>query len=132
MSLNFIESWFSNLPDYEKGMPIIKLNGVSYNPQQILREVRKGTSLGKELQRKVESSRSAHSFKEDETLAEERLTKLLKEKPIRIAMLILPEYGKEEFSSKELIEHIKKRDDIGKAMVESEIEQVEAMLKLGK
>jgi len=132
MSLNFIESWFSNLPDYERGMPIIKLNGVSYSPQQILREVRRGSSIGKELQKKVESSRLAHSFEEDEALAEERLTKLLKEKPIRIAMLTRPETGKEEFSSKELIEHIKKKDELGKALVESEVEQVEAMLKLGK
>lgn len=132
MSLNFIEKWYSELPDYERGMPIMKLGNVSYTPQQILHEVRRGSSIGNELQKKVEGARLAHSFEEDEALAEERLTKLLKEKPIRIAMLILPEYGKEEFSSKELIEHIKKKDDIGKAMVESELEQVEAMLKLGK
>ncbi|GAH65333.1 unnamed protein product, partial [marine sediment metagenome] len=76
MSLNFIEKWYSELPDYEKGMPIIKLNDVSYTPQQILREVRKGSSIGKELQKKVEGARLAHSFEEDEALAEERLMKL--------------------------------------------------------
>lgn len=130
MSLQLIESWFFKLPEYERTMPIMKYNNVSYTPQQVLREVRKGTALSKSLQSSFEGLRLANAIS-DEKLAQERIIKLLKEKPVIIAALVPPEYGKEEFTSEELIEHIKKKTDIGKSLISTEMGQMEAMLKLG-
>lgn len=130
MSLQLVESWFFKLPEYERAMPIMKYNNVSYTPQQILREVRKGTALGESLQGSFESLRLANTIS-DEKLAEERIIKLLRERPVNIAALVSPEYGKEEFTSEELIEHIKKKTDIGKSLISAEMRQMEAMLKVG-
>ena len=129
MSLKIIEQWYSKLPPYEVDMPLIRLDTTVYTPRQILDEVRRKTPVGTRLQTKVEGLRFGSTL-DDEVTAEERLIKLLEERPIRIAALVDPDIGKEEFSSKELIERIKKKDKIGKSMLKTEIEHMTAMMKV--
>ncbi|GAI11562.1 unnamed protein product, partial [marine sediment metagenome] len=92
-------------------------------------EVKRKTPVGARLQSKVEGLRFGSTL-DDEELAEERLIKLLEERPIRVAALTDPDIGKEEFSSKELIERIKKKDKIGKSLLKTEIEHMSAMMKV--
>lgn len=129
MSLKVIEEWYSRLPSYERNMPLIKLNNTAYSPKQILAEVRKGTAIGASLQSKVEGLRFGSALEDEET-AEQRLIRLLEERPIRVAALVDPDIKKEEFSSKELIECIKKRDKIGKSLLKTEQKHMSAMMKV--
>lgn len=128
MSLKIIESWYEKLPSYERDMPLIRLNNTVYTPTQILAEVTRESPVGAKLQEKVEGLRYGSTL-EDESLAEERLVKLLEERPVRISMLTRPG-EKEQLSSKELIERIKKKDRLGKSLIKTEEKHMLSMLKI--
>lgn len=126
MSLQFVTRWCSRIPSYERTMPIIRYKGVSYSPQQILEAVQAGSELGMALQNQVEGSKLGNTS-QDPKLAQERLIKLLTERPVAIST-----YGMGELTSQELIEHIKRRDNIGKPLIQAELEEMETILALGK
>jgi len=129
VSLKIIERWHSKLPDYEKSLPLIKLEGITYSPQQILQEVRNKTPLGEKLQKRVEGLRFGSTLEDEET-AEERLVTLLEERPVRVAALTTPEEGKHELTSEELIERIKKKDKVGRSLLRTEVKHMTAMTKV--
>jgi len=128
MGLNIIETWYLKLSDMEKKLPLMKLDGKMYSPEQIYLEVKNKTTNGQKLQNKVESLMVGSTLDEQD-VAEARLVQLLTERPVRVAALVDPAEGKEEFSSQELIERIKKKDKLGKSLLETEIKQMIATIK---
>lgn len=126
MSLEFVTRWNSRIPSYERTLPIIKYKGVGYSPQQILEAVQAGSQLGMDLQNQIEGSKLGNTS-QDPKLAQERLIQLLTERPVAVST-----YGMGELTSQDLIEHIKRKDAIGRGLIQAEMEEMETVLALGK
>ncbi|MCD6407331.1 hypothetical protein J7L81_05625 [Candidatus Aerophobetes bacterium] len=62
MSREFVERWYSSIPEFERDLPIILVDGRVYTPREIYNEVMKGTPLGEKLQMELERLRSPHSL----------------------------------------------------------------------
>ena len=131
--LEAVERWFKRLPPDERDMPILRYKGRSWTPRQILREVRAGTSIGKELQEHLE--RLVLGLHEGEIpleLAEERLLMWLEEfkrkygpkAPVFITLTEGP------ISAEELIRQIRERRGLGGELLETEREYIMEMLRL--
>jgi len=116
MTRETIERWYTSLPEYERDMPLITVEGKSYTPNEVLREVRNGTALGEKLQEKVETGGLRERL---EALAKERVTKLLEKRPAGIAWLAPPDWPK-ELSPEEIKEEVRKQSDIGRQFIEME------------
>ena len=50
-----IRSWYEKVPKMERDIPIILFEGRIYTPNEVIREVERGTRLGKDLQSYMET-----------------------------------------------------------------------------
>jgi len=62
-----IESWFNMLPEDEKDLPIVEVDGVILTPRQVYEEVIKGTELGERAQKVIERLRSPMTLSYEDT-----------------------------------------------------------------
>jgi len=115
-----IRAWFNRLPEAEKDLPIVILEGVAYTPRMILSEVERGTTIGARLQSMVEAGRLGTTTLEEEKLAKIRLREILSrfppEKPI-VATLGIPE---KVYTARELLQEIEMQTVSGKRWIEAE------------
>ncbi len=86
MSITFVTKWYRGIPPVERKLPVIYHNGKMYTPDDIYREVVKGTKLGEELQEKLERLRAANSLsiddlKELDYVARKRVEEVIKNLP---------------------------------------------------
>jgi len=86
MSVELIRQWYSNIPEMERDLPVLMVDGNVYTPREIYNEVMKGTELGKKMQEKIEKLRSPHSFyysdlRELREVAYERIKRIVQDLP---------------------------------------------------
>ena len=129
MSKEFVEKWYSGIPEMEKDLPIILLDGKVYTPREIYEEVMKGSELGDKLQMKLEimyqRATSAHTFsyediREIRQVAYERVKKIIENLP--------KDFSIASFSGR-IVSGKKIFDAIGKKAVEYEMERVIKLLR---
>jgi len=63
----FIIAWFARLPEDEKDLPIVEVEGKILTPRQIYEEVLKGTELGEKAQKVIERLRSPMTLSYEDT-----------------------------------------------------------------
>ena len=91
MSKEFVEKWYSKVPELERDLPIILVDGVVYTPREIYTEVVvKGSELGEKLQAKLEEmhkkATSSNTFsyedlREIQQIAYERVKRVIDKLP---------------------------------------------------
>ena len=124
MSVEIVEEWVNGLPRVERNQPLVIHGDRAYTPNEILAEVRAGTSLGAELQRIIEA-RAFTTVEEKYALAILRLKERLKKLPETYKRII---EGK-MYTPSELIEEIQKGTRIGRMLIEAEMTNLEEILK---
>lgn len=79
MSKELVSKWYSKIPELERDLPIILVDGKVYTPREVYEEVMKGTELGEKMQETLERYRESHSatYGELKKIAEERVKKIL-------------------------------------------------------
>lgn len=115
-----VRSWVDGLPVSERDLPLIVVDSIAYTPREVLAEVEAGTGLGAKLQSNVEASAYGTSRELLEELAEVRIDKLLRERPVTIVRLV-PPGEKPEFTAEETMREVRERTDYGKKLIEREI-----------
>jgi len=129
VSKEFVERWYSRIPEMEKDLPIILLDNKVYTPREIYEEVVKGTELGDKLQMKLEmmyrKATSAHTFgyediREIRQVAYERVKRIIENLP--------KDFSIASFSGR-IVSGKKIFDAIGKKAVEYEMERVIKLLR---
>jgi len=126
MTLELVSRWFQKLPQYERDLPLLVVNGVAYTPRAALQEVRRDTALGRKLQTLIEAGRFGA---QEWTLAKLRLKKMLEtmpEKPLVATLLIPPR----TFTPSQLAEEIQRETDIGKQWIRTETQHMRYLLTL--
>jgi len=131
--LEAVRRWLRRLPPDERDMPILRHAGRSWTPRQILAEVERGTSLGRELQAQLE--RLVLGLSEEEIplqLAEERLRAFLErfieqfgeEKPVFITL------SEGAIPAGELLRQVRERRGLGAELLDGERKYVLSLLRL--
>ena len=57
-----VEKWYRSIPEHEKDLYILELDGKYYTPNDIYREVMNDTELGKRLQEELERLSLGNTF----------------------------------------------------------------------
>ena len=129
MSLSFVSKWYSKIPEMEKDLPILLVDGRTYTPREIYEEVMKGSKLGSKLQMKLESmykrATSPHTFsyediREIRQVAYERVKRVIENLPKGFSIVSV---------SGEVVSGEKILDVIGKKAIEYEMEKVIKLLR---
>jgi len=81
MSKEFIEDWYRRIPELERDLPIILIEGRVYTPREVYNEVMRGTRLGELMQSKLERLSSPNSLTYED-LAELRQVALERAKKV--------------------------------------------------
>ena len=125
MSESIVRAWVSSLPKIERNQPLVIHAGRAYSPNEVLAEVREGSTVGTELQRKVET-RDFTEIEAKYALAILRLKERLAKLPptFKIASI-----GGKMYSPNEMLEEIEKGSQAGREMVESEMSRLEEVTK---
>ena len=126
MTRELVSRWFDRIPEYERDLPLLVVNGVAYTPRATLQEVRRGTDLGRKLQSLVEAGRFGT---EERTLAKLRLKTMLEtmpEKPLVATLAIPPR----TFTPRELAEEVQRETDIGQTWIKGELAHMRFLMGL--
>lgn len=121
MAIRFLE-WYNRLPEWEKDLPILFMDGRYWTPREIYEEVGRGGVVASMLLRMLKAPQPQEYMRE---LAKARLLTLIEKYPVDVATLSLehPVYTAEELKS--LIE----RDiDFGAEMIDNEIKWINYIL----
>jgi len=99
MSYEFVRKWYEELPPMERKLPVLYYGGRVYSPEEILREVERGTALGEELQRKLERLLSPHTvtsldLDEFRKVAEERARRIISVLPKGFSIVKISKGGR--------------------------------------
>jgi len=127
VTVDLVRRWFNKLPNYEKDLPLLIVNGTAYTPQAALTEVERNTELGRKLQALIEQKSIGTTLAEEATLAKIRLKEILKtmpEKPL-FATLILPA---RTWTPHEIEREIQEDTPIGKRWLKAEKAQMEYLV----
>ncbi len=133
MTLEFVSRWFNRLPEYERDLPLLLVNGVAYTPRVALQEVMRGTALGARLQALIETGRFGTPLQDEVALAKIRLKTLLTryppDKPI-VATIGTPQLPGKTYTPRELIEEIERETAVGKQWIQGEIARMKSLMAL--
>lgn len=124
MSLQAVEDWVDRLPPQERDLPLLIYEGESYSPNEVLNIVRRGDKLAEALQKRVESGDFGTPQAEKKKLAQERVKKLLKDRPVDVVRLTVPG-GKPDKTSAEIEKEVDDETGFGKKLIEQEEEYLE-------
>lgn len=124
MTLEIVEDWVNKLPRVERNQPLVIYRDRVYTPNEVLAEVRAGTSLSEELQRIIEA-RAFTTVEEKYALAILRLKERLKKLPETYKSLI----GEKIYTPSQLLEEIEKGTRVGRMLIEAEMSNLEEILK---
>ena len=133
MTLPVVRRWFNRLPEAERDLPIVTINGVAYTPRMILAEVERGTPLGRRLQAMVEAGQLAASGPEDlERLAKLRLKMVLERLPERPLIACLREDHVRVYTPRQLLKEIEAQTEVGRAFIEAELEVMRRLVAMAR
>lgn len=130
MTLEVVRRWFEKLPELERDLPLVILDGVAWTPRAILAEVSRGTPTGERLQALVEAGRLGTSYAEEMALVKYRLREILSRyppgKPI-IAVLSIPTRA---MTPEDLLREVEQETQLGKRLIRAELEHMRYLLRL--
>jgi len=129
MTVTVVRRWFEKLPDYEKDIPLLILDGKAYTPRATLAEVERGTELGKRLQDLVEKKTFGTLASDEETLAKLRSKAIIgtmPDKPLFATLLIPPR----TFTPQELANEVQRETVLGRQWIDAEKKQMAYLMTL--
>lgn len=129
MTLTLVRGWFERLPEYERDLPLLILDGVAYTPRAALAEVERDTDLGKRLQELVEKKTIGTLVGEEDTLVKLRVKAIMTKMPDKplFATLTLPP---RTYTPKELAQEVQAGTPVGKQWMNAEKRQMAYLMTL--
>lgn len=125
MSLKVVRRWYENLPPSERNLPLIILNNKAYTPDEVMEEVKNGTTLGEQLQDRVERRDWGTPLSTKEQLAKERLKKIMEDKPVDVVALVRPSESPDKTADQLKRDVEEERTDFAKKLIKQETEYLD-------
>lgn len=127
MTYERVYKWFTRLPEGERDLPLIILNGIAYTPRMALNEVYRGSAIGQRIQALIESGRLGTNRSELEWLAKERLKIILRKFPAESP--IIATLGGRVYTPEDLIKEVEAGTAVGRRLIESEINRMISLVR---
>jgi hypothetical protein len=127
MTKEFVTNWISKLPEAEKDLPLLLLNGIVYTPRVAVQEILRGSPVGTQLQHLIESGSFGTTYTDEQTIAKLRLTEIMRTKPEKPLFATLS--GK-VFTPSELLKEIQEGTSIGSQWVNNEVSHMKALMQV--
>jgi len=127
MTKQAVTNWYNKIPDAEKDLPLLIVEGNAYTPRMALSEVTRGTPLGNKLQNLIETKKFGTTYEQEELLAKIRRKQILEslppDKPIYATLS-----GK-VFTPRQLLREIEANTPIGQQWIQEEIRRMKAIMQ---
>lgn len=81
MAKELVARWFNKIMPSEHNMPLLIVNGIAYTPQETYNEVMRGTPIGDQLQRLLETGKFGTATMDEQALVLMRARRELQGKP---------------------------------------------------
>lgn len=122
-----VSAWINRLPEAEKDLPLLLVEGSAYTPRVAYNEVMRGSDLGNKLQALIESGRFGTTLSDEQTIAKLRLTEIMRTKPEKPLFATLS--GK-VFTPTELLQEIESGTQIGQQWIQNEVSHMKAIVSI--
>jgi len=126
MTKQVVTNWYNRIPDMEKDLALLIVDGNAYTPRMALSEVTRGTPLGNKLQNLIETKKFGTTYEQEQLLAKIRLKQVLETKPEKPMFATLS--GK-VFTPSQLLKEIETNTSIGQQWVNEEIKRMKAIMQ---
>ena len=125
MSLSAVLRWYNKIPPAERDMPLIPYGGKLYSPNEVLREVKANTPVGKALQAIIEAGHLT-SYQTLKEIAKARLIWMLQHLPPGAGFVSI---GGRTYTAEEMIKLIKEEKYPANIFIEHEIQTIEKRMR---
>jgi len=127
MTRELMSNWLNKLPEAEKDLPLLLLEGIAYTPRTAYNEVARNSPTGAKLQALVETGRFGTTISDEESIAKTRLEQRLPTLPDKPLFATLS--GK-IFTPSQLLEEIRSDSQIGRQWVTNEVAHMKLLVQI--
>jgi len=130
VTVEAVRRWFSRLPELQRDLPILIVDGAAYTPRMILSEVERGTPLGSRLQALLEAGRMGTQPWEEEALLRLRVKSILQRMPPDKPLIATLGPQPRAYTAADLLREVEAGTDVGRRILSAEAEAVRLLLRL--
>jgi hypothetical protein len=127
MTKEYVTKWYNALPQGERDLPLILLDGIVYTPTTAYNEVIRNSPVGIRLQALIESGRFGTTAEDEQAIAKTRLEQWLRSQPDKPLFATL---SNKVFTPSQLLEEIQSGTSIGEQWVGNEISHMKNLMQL--
>ena len=125
MSKELVSKWFSKLPENEKDLPLLLLDGLAYTPRTAYNEVMRSSPVGDKLQALIERGSFGTTYSDEQAIAKTRLEQWLQQQPDKPLFATL---SNKVFTPSQLLQEIQSGSSIGQQWVSNEISHMKTLM----
>jgi len=127
MSKELVQKWYNALPNAEKDLPLILLDGIVYTPTTAYNEVMRNSPVGIRLQALIEQGKFGTSTEDEQTIAKTRLEQRMRSLPDKPLFATL---SNKVFTPSQLLQEIEEGTSIGQQWKTNEINHMRNLMRL--
>ena len=127
MSKDLVSKWYNALPNAERDLPLILLDGVVYTPTATYNEVMRNSPVGLRLQVLIEQGKFGTSTEDEQAIAKTRLEQWLSTQPDKPLFATL---SNKTFTPSQLLQEIQEGTQIGQQWQNNEILHMRRIVQL--
>ena len=127
MSKDLVQKWYEHLPNQERELPLILLDGIVYTPTTAYNEVMRDSPVGIRLQALIEQGKFGTSTEDEQAIAKTRLEQWLSTQPDKPLFATL---SNKVFTPSQLLEEIQSGTPIGEQWKNNEINHMRNLMHL--
>ncbi len=127
MSKELANSWIQRMPEAEKDLPLLLLDGIVYTPRVAVQEILRGSPVGDKLQALIETGRFGTSAEDEQAIAKTRLEQWLQNQPDKPMFATL---SNQDFTPSQLLQEIQSGTPIGQQWTNNEISHMKNMMQI--
>ena len=122
-----MSNWLGKMPEAEKDLPLLLLDGIAYTPRVAYNEVARNSPVGAKLQTLVETGRFGTSTSDETAIAKTRLEQRLPTLPDKPLFATL---SGRVFTPSQLLEEIQSDTSIGQQWIKNEISHMQMIVRI--
>lgn len=127
MSKELVQKWYNALPNAEKDLPLILLDGIVYTPTTAYNEVNRNSPVGIRLQALIEQGKFGTSTEDEQAIAKTRLEQRMRSLPDKPLFATL---SNKVFTPSQLLEEIQSGTQIGQQWQNNELLHMKILMQI--
>jgi len=127
MTKELVSAWYNRLPEMERDLPLLLVDGLAYTPRTAYNEVMRGSPVGDKIQLLIETGRFGTTSEDEQAIAKTRLQQWLQSQPDKPMFATL---SNKTFTPQQLLQEIQSGSSIGQQWTNNEILHMQSIVRL--